>query len=193
MASAGLLGALSGFGQGLARIGQDMAQRRDRALQWAREEAARQDNLRARREERDEDRDARFATTAFTTRAASDRQEAQLNSAAKREVRTQEWRDRHREDQQDHAALLLERRAALAQAQTESAIRLRQRLEAPDVVGIRESVVRRHEDGSQTVQIQARNRAGQWRVQGTVREFPSTGGGNSGSSAPRSLTARPGG
>lgn len=52
----GLIGAIGGLGQAVSKIGDDIVKRRERALEWAQQEAMRQRELAAKRED---------ATTSF--------------------------------------------------------------------------------------------------------------------------------
>jgi ATPase subunit of ABC transporter with duplicated ATPase domains len=100
MASLGLLGALGGVGQAMTIIGTDMVRRREKALDWLREDAEYQ---RRRADKQDDDAVTREHQSALIDqRSAAQRERDERVAAARREEKVEErsWKDADREDKQ---------------------------------------------------------------------------------------------
>lgn len=132
----GLIGAIGGLGQGLTQIGNDIVKERERALEWAQQEAMRQRELAAKRED---------ATTAFTREKELQTQAEQ--SRANIERLSQSAQDRRtafvqgKEDIRQQKSLASQRDLAKLRGQIERdnstySARLRDQLSADDVHGI---------------------------------------------------------
>lgn len=189
----GLLGAVAGLGQGLVKVGQDLAERRERALQWAREEATRQEARRTRQVERTEDRDFATARALWSDRQRRDAAEDTRTYTDERDARQferQQTRDRERfrhqdadrEDRQAEARALTTLRADLAQRNSRAAAAYARQLSAPDVVGVIYDDERSNPDGSVTSMAYGRRRDGSTFPMGRITQR-STRSSNSGNSS----------
>lgn len=153
MADLGLLGALGGLGKGLTQMGEDIIKRRERALEWARQEAIEQRRLAARSEEKAEDRQFRTEETVYRETKADQRErlrqegrkeivETQEEARSRREREKREFQRSERQASEAASARQARLTAALSRSNTEYATRLRDQLGADDTTGVKFGPVR---------------------------------------------------
>ena len=139
MASLGLLGAIGGVGKALENIGSDIVKRRERALEWLREESKYQRQVADQnaRDDKNFGQQKQLQDERLTSQAEQNRIEREARQAEKAEDRQikrletedeRAYKDRVRAEELRGRKEMARLEAGLSRSNTEAGIRLRKKL-----------------------------------------------------------------
>lgn len=133
MAKLGLLGAIGGLGQGLTLVGKQMQERRERALEEARQLAKEERDRAFRREENEANRTATLERTQLIQKEQNRRTAANISARRTEKKEDREFRSSEAQKQRDNQRELVKLRGQVERDNSAESERLRRKLSAGDV------------------------------------------------------------